>query len=173
LFGEEPVSQKVEVGLKNNSVYLFDKKYNMIKSAKKTLFGRHQPRSFPKSKPPHHFKKTVPVNIKKEEPRGAQRVPPLKRVQSYDHLLDNVDWLSMGLLDRNIDGYNDCLNGYYGNRNTYLPRKVGCSNSSSKQIMGECASTTSPSNPKMWRRTTTSGVDSSTLCSSHTTICSI
>jgi hypothetical protein len=47
-----------------------------------------------------------------------------KHMKSYDYLLDNTDWLSMGLLDRNIDGYNDCLNGYYGLPNTYIPRKV-------------------------------------------------
>lgn len=45
-------------------------------------------------------------------------------VKSFDNLLDHVDWLSMGLLDRNIDGYNECLSGYYGYPNTYLPKKV-------------------------------------------------
>lgn len=124
LFGNEPVSQTIDTGIKNNSLYLFDKKHNMIKNAKKSLFSKHQS---PVNKRQVVTRKT-PVQINKQynpNSLGEGRPAHPKHMKSYDYLLDNVDWLSMGLLDRNIDGYNDCLNGYYGLQNPYMPKKVG------------------------------------------------
>lgn len=187
LFGEEPLSQNVEAGLKNNSIYLFDKNLNTIKRAKAPFkqnnasplaqFASNRPSAFKASLSkergrPSDFKPTVnPQNhgnriygqpkyaaqnrnfqnfSKKRSPDnhqfGLMGAPGVGRnprhMRSYDYLLDNTDWLSMGLLDRNIDGYNDCLNGYYGLPNAYIPQQVSWSalTGSSGRTTGEPAS---------------------------------
>jgi hypothetical protein len=173
LFGEEPITQKMEAALKNNSIYLFDKNYNVIKSAKKPLyknnlasaskpFGSTTPHNYNSNFPKvqiNHYSSSKKLNSNKPYQKGLQQIhkrsmsnPKFsqnfkkkmytdnyqfskmnmpgtrhhhpKHMKSYDYLLDNTDWLSMGLLDRNIDGYNDCLNGYYGIPNAFIPQKV-------------------------------------------------
>ena len=140
--------------IKDQSIYIFDNKLNTVKKPFQKLIhpqSMHPPRgihsngaqlkSNSKTQNEQHFyvSQTGFDSSKQSgqqdgfysnrgeaaRPRRASNNMQPKRIKSYDYLLDNSDWLGLGLLDRHTNRYNDCLMGYYGTPNTYLPQKVG------------------------------------------------